>query len=309
MSTPPPSSSSTRAAFVAVLGAPNAGKSTLVNRLVGAKVSIVSAKVQTTRNRVLGIVRQGPAQIVFIDTPGIFKPRRRLDRAMVASAWEGARDSDAILLLVDSGLCIRKGLDRDTKNIIDGLRERKSEAVLVLNKVDKANKDKLLALAGELNDEGLFSAVFMISATKGDGVGDLMDYLAAGAAEGPWHFPEDQISDQPERFIAAEITREQLYHQLHQELPYATHVETEKWEDRKDGSIRINQVIFVEKASQKGIVLGNKGARIKSIGEKARKELEDLFGCRVHLFLFIKVRSDWGDDPARYRDLGLDFNA
>ncbi len=305
MSTPVPS----RAAFVAVLGAPNAGKSTLVNRLVGAKVSIVSPKVQTTRTRVLGIVRQGPAQIVFIDTPGIFKPHRRLDRAMVASAWEGARNSDVILLLVDSSLGIRKGLDRDTKKIIEGLKERKSEAVLVLNKIDKADKKKLLPLADELNSEGLFSAVFMISATRGDGVGDLMAHLAAGAAEGPWHFPEDQVSDQPERFIAAEITREQLYHQLRQELPYATHVETEKWEDRKDGSIRIRQVIFVEKQSQKGIVIGNKGARIKSIGEKARKELEGIFGCRVHLFLFIKVRGNWGDEPARYRDLGLDFNA
>jgi GTP-binding protein Era len=298
-----------RAAFVAVLGAPNAGKSTLINRLVGAKVSIVSPKVQTTRARVLGIARQGLAQIVFIDTPGIFKPRRRLDRAMVASAWEGARNSDVILLLVDSSLWIRKGGDRDTGKIIEGLKERKSEAVLVLNKVDKVDKEKLLALAGEMNAKFLFSAVFMISATKGDGVGDLMDHLAAGAAEGPWHFPEDQVSDQPERFIAAEITREQLYRQLHQELPYAAHVETEKWEDRKDGSIRIDQVIFVEKPGQKGIVLGNKGARIKSIGEKARKELESLFGCRVHLFLFIKVRGNWGDDPACYRDLGLDFNA
>ncbi len=303
------STRSTRFAFVAVLGAPNAGKSTLINRLVGAKVSIVSPKAQTTRTRVLGIVRQGPAQIVFIDTPGIFKPRRRLDRAMVASAWEGARNSDVIVLLVDSSFCIRKGLDRDTKKIIEGLKKRQSEAILVLNKVDKADKEKLLALAGELNNEGLFSAIFMISATKGDGVGDLMAHLATVAPEGPWHFPEDQVSDQPERFIAAEITREQLYHQLRQELPYAVHVETEKWEDRKDGSIRINQVIFVEKQSQKGIVIGNKGARIKSIGEKARKELEDLFGCRVHLFLFLKVRGNWGDDPARYRDLGLDFNA
>ena len=303
------SAASSRSAFVAVLGAPNAGKSTLINRLVGTKISIVSPKAQTTRVRVLGIVRKGAAQIVFIDTPGIFKPRRRLDRAMVASAWEGARNSDIIILLVDSILGIRKGLDRDTKKIIEGLRERKSEAILVLNKTDKADKEKLLPLAGELNGEGLFSAVFMISAIRGDGVEDLMAHLAAMAPEGPWHFPEDQVSDQPERFIAAEITREQLYHQLRQELPYAAHVETEKWEDRKDGSIRIDQVIFVEKQSQKGIVIGNKGARIKSIGEKSRKELEDLFGCRVHLFLFLKVRGNWSDDPARYRDLGLDFNA
>ena len=306
------SAASSRSAFVAVLGAPNAGKSTLINRLVGTKVSIVSPKAQTTRTRVLGIVRQGAAQIVFIDTPGIFKPRRRLDRAMVASAWEGARNSDVIILLVDSDIWIRKGLDRDTKKIIAGLRERKSEAILVLNKIDKADKEKLLPMADELNSEGLFSTVFMISATsaiRNDGVGDLMAHLAARAPEGPWHFPEDQVSDQPERFIAAEITREQLYHQLRQELPYATHVETEKWEDRKDGSIRIDQVIFVEKQSQKGIVLGKRGVRIKSIGEKARRELEDLFGCRVHLFLFVKVRGDWSEDPARYRDLGLDFNA
>jgi len=303
----------TRFQFVAILGAPNAGKSTLINRLVGTKVSIVSRKVQTTRSRVLGIVIRDLSQIVFIDTPGIFKPKRRLDRAMVASAWEGAHDSDINVLLVDSEICTRKGIDQDTKRIIDGLsygpKVKKNKSILVINKVDVADKQKLLLLSQSLNETGIFTKTFMLSAKTGNGVDDFMGFLADNAPEGPWHYPEDQITDMPERLLAAEITREQIYHQLHQELPYAAHVETESWEELEDGGIKVNQVIFVERPGQKGIVLGKGGAKIKSIGEAARRELTELLGCPVHLFLFVKVRGDWGDDPDRYRDFGLDYNA
>ena len=297
-------------AFVAVLGAPNVGKSTLINRLVGTKVSIVSPKVQTTRARVLGICIAGPAQIVFIDTPGVFEPRRRLDRAMVAAAWTGAADADRICLLVDSA----KGIDKDTRAIIKRLCEQGKRADLVLNKVDLVKKTALLELAGELNETGqdktkVFDDTFMISAERGDGVDDLLAHLAATAPEGPWMFPEDQISDMPERLLAAEITREKLYLQLRQELPYAATVETEAWTEQDDGSARVEQVIYVQRATQKGIVLGKKGNRIKSIGAEARIELEELLGRRVHLFLFVKVREKWGDDPERYRDWGLDYNA
>ena len=294
-----------RAGFVAIVGAPNVGKSTLLNRLVGAKVSIVSPKVQTTRTRVLGICIEGPAQIIFIDTPGIFQPRRRLDRAMVAAAWIGTADADEVLLLVDAS----RGLDRNTAAIVKKLKRAERTVILAINKVDLLNKPDLLALAAELNEAGAFTDTFMISAETGDGVADLMALLAGRVAAGRWLFPEDQISDMPGRLTAAEITREQLYLQLHKELPYAAAVETESWKDQDDGSLRIEQVVYVERGSQKAIVLGKKGSRVKSIGEAARKELEEIFGRRVHLFLFVKVRGNWGDDPERFRDLGLDFNA
>ncbi len=303
--------SQTSAGFVAILGAPNAGKSTFVNKAVGAKVSIVSPKVQTTRTRVLGILIQDGAQILFVDTPGIFQPRRRLDRAMVASAWGSAGDADVIVLMIDA----ERGLDSNSRGIIEGLLKRREEKpkapapVLALNKVDIAKKTALLALTQELNDLDLFSDVFMISALTGDGVDDLVDFCAARMTPGPWLFPEDQISDMPARLLAAEVTREKLYMQLHQELPYAATVETETWTEQKDGSIKIEQVIFVERDSQKAIVLGKKGSRIKEIGAASRQELEEMFEGRVHLFLFVKVREKWGDDPERYRDWGLDFNA
>ncbi len=290
---------------MAIVGAPNVGKSTLLNRLVGAKVSIVSPKVQTTRTRVLGICIEGPAQIIFIDTPGIFQPRRRLDRAMVAAAWIGTADADEVLLLVDAS----RGLDRNTAAIVKKLKRAERTVILAINKVDLVNKPDLLALAAELNEAGAFTDTFMISAETGDGVADLMALLAGRVAAGRWLFPEDQISDMPGRLTAAEITREQLYLQLHKELPYAAAVETESWKDQDDGSLRIEQVVYVERGSQKAIVLGKKGSRVKSIGEAARKELEEIFGRRVHLFLFVKVRGNWGDDPERYRDLGLDFDA
>jgi len=294
-----------RAGFVAIVGAPNVGKSTLLNRLVGAKVSIVSPKVQTTRTRVLGICIEGPAQIIFIDTPGIFQPRRRLDRAMVAAAWIGTADADEVLLLVDAS----RGLDRNTAAIVKKLKRAERTVILAINKIDLVNKPDLLALAAKLNEAGAFTDTFMISAETGDGVADLTALLAGRVAAGRWLFPEDQISDMPGRLTAAEITREQLYLQLHKELPYAAAVETESWKDQDDGSLRIEQVVYVERGSQKAIVLGKKGSRVKSIGEAARKELEEIFGRRVHLFLFVKVRGNWGDDPERYRDLGLDFDA
>jgi GTPase len=301
----------TSAGFVAVLGAPNAGKSTFVNRAVGEKVSIVSPKVQTTRTRVLGIAIQDGAQILFVDTPGIFEPRRRLDRAMVASAWGSAADADMIMLMIDA----QRGLDKDSKRIIEGLLKRQAERpkspqpVLVLNKVDTAPKQQLLEIAHELGELNLFSDIFMISALTGDGVSDLVSFAAKRMTPGPWLYPADQVSDMPIRLLAAEITREKLYLQLQQELPYATTVETETWTELPDGSIRIEQVIFVERDSQKAIVLGKKGSRIKEIGAASRLELERMLENRVHLFLFVKVRDKWGDDPERYRDWGLDFNA
>ena len=295
----------TRCGFIAIVGAPNVGKSTLLNRMVGAKVSIVSPKVQTTRSRVLGILVEGRAQFIFIDTPGIFAPRRRLDRAMVAAAWGGAADADRVMVLVDS----EKGIDGDSQSIIERLKKSDRRALLVLNKVDLVRKPALLDLAAALNAEGLFTDTFMVSATTGDGVGGLLAHLTAALPEGPWLFPEDQLSDMPERLLAAEITREKLYLELHQELPYQATVETEGWSERDDGSVRIDQVIYVERASQKGIVLGKGGQRVKSMGEASRRELEEILGRRVHLFLFVKVRQNWGDDPERYRDWGLDFNA
>ncbi len=323
----------TRAGFVAIFGAPNVGKSTLLNRLVGAKVSIVSPKVQTTRSRVLGICMEGSSQVIFIDTPGIFKPRRRLDRAMVSAAWGGAADADEVLLVVDAA----KGIDKDTTAIVEKLKKAGScpgvlgdtpgppgrpgaatgtkshevgrQVLLALNKIDLVNKPALLALAAELDQSGIFSDTFMISAETGDGVPDLMGFLAVRVPAGPWLYPEDQLSDMPGRLTAAEITREQLYLQLHQELPYAVAVETEGWKEKDDGSVRLDLVVYVERASQKAILLGKGGNRIKALGEAARKELEQIFERRVHLFLFVKVRGNWGDDPERYRDLGLDFDA
>ncbi|MCH7942384.1 MAG: GTPase Era [Proteobacteria bacterium] len=296
----------TRCGFVALVGAPNAGKSTLLNMMVGSKVSIVTPKVQTTRSRITGICMAGDhAQIIFLDTPGIFKPKRRLERAMVTAAWSGARDADIVVVLVDA----RRGFDGDTRRIIVGLAARKRRAVLALNKIDGTRRDALLPLSAKLNESGAFSDSFMISALKGDGVDDLRDFLAARMPLGPWLYPEDQLADIPLRLLAAETTREKLFLRLHQELPYALGVETESWEERKDGSLRIGQVIYVLRDSHKPIVLGKGGRQIKAVGRAAREELEVLFGRRVHLFLHVKVRPDWIDDPERYRDLGLDYNA
>ncbi len=308
----------TACGFIAVLGAPNAGKSTLVNRVVGQKVSIVSPKVQTTRAKVLGIVMHGAVQMIFVDTPGIFAPKRRLDRAMVAAAWTGAGDADQILLMVDAS---RRNIDDDTRRIIEGLKSHKRKAVLVLNKIDQVKeRERLLAKTAELNalgNEGLdaeggktlFTDTFMISAEQGDGVTDLAAELARRMPKGPHHYPEDHITDAPQRFLAAEITREHLFRQLHEEVPYALTVETEGWEEFKDGSVKITQVIFVAKEGQKAIVIGKGGAKIKMIREAAQREMSLAFERHVHLFLFIKVRGSWADDPERYREMGLDFEA
>jgi GTP-binding protein Era len=293
----------TRSGFVALIGATNAGKSTLVNRLVGAKVSIVSHKVQTTRAIIRGIAIHDNAQIVFMDTPGIFKPRRRLDRAMVTTAWGGAKDADVIVLLIDA----ERGIKGDAEKILEALKDVKQPKVLALNKVDQVKRETLLALAQEANDMVGFEATFMISALNGSGCEDMMNYLSQTLPEGPWYYPEDQISDLPMRQLAAEITREKLFLRLHQELPYASHVETEKWEERKDGSVRIEQVIYVERDSQKKIALGKGGEAIKAISTAARKEISEILEQPVHLFLFVKVRENWGDDPERFREMGLDF--
>ena len=295
----------TRCGFVAILGAPNAGKSTLVNRIVGQKVSIVSPKVQTTRNRVLGIAMRGQAQLILVDTPGIFKPRRRLDRAMVSAAWAGAGDADQVVLLVDAA---RKGIDEDTRGIVAGLKANGRKAILALNKVDIARREKLLTLTAELSALGDFTDVFMISAETGDGVEDLVKALALRLREGPYLFPEDQLTDAPMRMMSAEITREHLFRQLHDEVPYALTVETEAWEEFQDGSAKVSQVVFVERDSQKAIVLGKGGQRIKAVREAAQAELERLFERKIHLFLFVKVRENWGEERDRFRELGLDFD-
>ena len=293
----------TRSGFVALIGAPNAGKSTLVNQLVGSKVSIVTHKVQTTRALVRGIATHGAAQIVFVDTPGIFKPKRRLDTAMVTTAWGGAKDADMVLVLIDA----ERGIRGDADAILDRLAEVRQPKVLVLNKVDRVKPEALLSLTKAANERVEFQRTFMVSALTGSGCSDLLDYLAESLPSGPWYYPEDQISDLPMRQLAAEITREKLYLRLHQELPYSSHVETEKWEEKKDGSVRIEQVIYVERDSQKKIVLGEKGRTIRAIGEASRKEIGDILEQKVHLFLFVKVRENWGDDPERYREMGLDF--
>jgi GTPase len=292
----------TRCGFIAVIGAPNAGKSTLVNALVGAKVAIVSRKVQTTRTTLRGIAVAGASQLVFIDTPGIFLPRRRLDRAMVEAAWGGAGDADQTLLVVDAA----RGVDEDVERILAKLEASKPPRLLVLNKVDRVRKERLLELAADLNARLPFAATFMISALTGDGVADLKAHLARSVPPGPWHYPADEVSDAPLRLLAAEVTREKIYDRLHDELPYHAAVETTAWQEQKNG-IRIEQTIFVERDSQKRIVLGKGGSMIKQVSTEARRELSEMLERPVHLFLFVKVREGWGDDPARYRDLGLKF--
>lgn len=294
----------TKSGFVALIGAPNAGKSTLVNQFVGAKVSIISHKVQTTRAVVRGIAIYDKSQIVFVDTPGIFKPKRRLDRAMVSSAWGGARDADIILFMVDA----QPGFIGDAKNILENLKDVKQPKWLVINKIDQVKPEKLLLLAQEANDVVGFDETFMISASQGLGCEKILKALNDKLPNGPWYYPEDQISDLPMRQLAAEITREKIYHRLHQELPYSSHVETETWEERKDGSVRIEQVIYVERDSQKKIVIGRKGETIKAIGKAARLEFADILEQKVHLILFVKVRENWIHDPERYREMGLDFH-
>jgi len=296
-----------RAGFIALVGAPNAGKSTLLNALVGAKVSIVSPKVQTTRARVLGIVIEGDSQIVFVDTPGIFEPRKRLERAMVAAAWKGAEDADEILVLVDSTR--RGGIDDNTRAIIERLRAGGRKAMAALTKIDLIRRDALLALAAELDAAGVFTEIFMISAVTGDGLDGLRRTLADRVPAGPWLFPADQISDMPMRLIAAEIVREKLFLQLHEELPYSATVETETWEEFQDGSVRIGCQITVQREGQRAIVLGKGGQKIKSLGLSARKELESFLERRVHLVLHVRVRDNWTENPEHYRSWGLDFNA
>jgi GTP-binding protein Era len=293
----------TRCGFVALIGAPNAGKSTLINALVGSKVSIVSHKVQTTRMLVRGIAIEGSSQLIFVDTPGIFAPKRRLDRAMVTTAWSGAQDADLTVLLIDA----RKGLDEENDAIVRKLAETGGKKVLLLNKIDLVEKESLLALAKAANDRAAFTATFMVSALNGNGVADLKTWLAAQVPAGPWHYPPDQISDAPLRQLAAEITREKLFERLHQELPYQSTVETESWKELKDGSVRIEQTIYVERESQRKIVLGKGGQTIKAIGAEARKDIAEVAETPVHLFLFVKVREGWGDDPERYREMGLEF--
>ena len=296
----------TRAGFVALIGEPNAGKSTLLNRMVGAKVSIVTHKVQTTRARIRGVAMEGAAQIVFVDTPGLFRPRRRLDRAMVAAAWTGAADADAVVLLIEA----HRGLTPGVEAILDSLAERGTEGrpvLLAVNKIDRVKAESLLALTQKMNDRFAFAGTFLISAEKGYGVDDLRADLAARMPEGPWLYPEDQIADLPLRMIAAEITREKLTLRLHQELPYQLTVETETWEERDDGSVRIEQVIYVARDGHKGIVLGNRGETIKAVGKAAREELEAFLERKVHLFLTVKVRPKWLDEAERYEAMGLNM--
>jgi GTP-binding protein Era len=293
----------TRCGFVALIGAPNVGKSTLVNALVGSKVTIVSRKVQTTRALIRGIVIENQAQIILVDTPGIFLPKRRLDRAMVSTAWSGAHDADLVCVLIDA----KAGIDEEADAILTKLASVAHDKILVINKIDLIARKKLLALAKTANERLQFTDTFMISALSGDGVDDLRHKLSEMVPPGPFHYPEDQMSDAPMRHLAAEITREKIFRQLHQELPYQSTVETDSWTERKDKSVRIEQTIFVERESQRKIVLGKGGATIKSIGAESRKELTEIVGVPVHLFLFVKVRENWGDDPDRYREIGLEF--
>ncbi len=293
----------THCGFVALLGAPNAGKSTLMNSLVGSKISIVTHKVQTTRTRFIGIALHKDSQMIFVDTPGIFAPRKRLERAMVSAAWAGASDADVIVLLVDA----QRRLDENTRRIIDGLKEAGQKAILAINKIDAIRRDSLLSLSGELNEIGDFSETLMISALKGDGLEDLTDMITKYLPEGPWLYPEDQMTDITERMLAAEVTREKFFLRLHEELPYAATVETESWQEKKDGSVRIEQVIYVERETQKAIVIGKGGRSLKEIGKMAREELEEMLDRRVHLFIFVKVRKNWSDDKERYANMGLDW--
>ena len=304
---PPGAPPGARCGFVAVIGEPNAGKSTLVNNMVGAKVSIVTHKVQTTRARIRGIAVAGATQIIFVDTPGLFAPRRRLDRAMVAAAWAGAEDADIVLVLVEA----QRGITEGVQAILDGLPTHvtgRQTVALVVNKIDRVRRDRLLELVAELNAKRDFAQTFMISAEKGYGVADLRRWLAETLPEGPWHYPEDQIADAPLRQIAAEITREKLTLRLHQELPYQMTVETETWNERQDGTARIDQVIYVAREGHKGIVLGHRGETIRQIGAEARAEIGKLIGRKVHLFLTVKVRPGWLDEPERFREIGLDFS-
>ena len=293
----------TRCGFVALIGAPNAGKSTLLNALVGSKVTIVSRKVQTTRALIRGIAVEGASQLIFVDTPGIFAPRRRLDRAMVTTAWSGAHDADLVGVLIDA----RKGIEEEADAILKRLADVKVPKILILNKIDVVPRDTLLALTKVANDKATFEATFMISALTGDGVLDLKQWLAARMQPGPWLYPPDQMSDAPVRQLAAEITREKLFERLHQELPYHSTVETETWKELRRGDLRVEQTIYVERESQRKIVLGKGGATIKAIGEAARKEIAEIVEAKVHLFLFVKVREGWGEDPERYRAMGLEF--
>jgi GTP-binding protein Era len=297
-----PAADATRCGFIAVIGAPNAGKSTLVNTLVGTKVSIVSHKAQTTRSPLRGIAIAGLSQLVFIDTPGLFQPRRRLDRAMVEAAWSGVGDADLVALIVDAA----KAADTEVARILRQLPKAKPEPILVLNKIDRVKKERLLQLAADLNGRTTFAATFMVSALTGSGVDDLKSYLARQVPPGAWHFPEDEVSDAPLRLLAAEITREKIFARLHDELPYRTTVETTAWQQRR-GGVRIEQTIFVERDSQKRIVLGKGGQMIKQLSTEARQELAAILEAPVHLFLFVKVRENWEDDPERYREMGLSF--
>jgi GTPase len=302
-SAPSASPAGRRCGFVAIIGATNVGKSTLVNALVGAKVTIVSPKVQTTRAVMRGIAIEGDAQLIFVDTPGIFAPRRRLDRAMVATAWSGAYDADVVALMIDA----KRGLDDESVAIAARLADVATPKILVVNKVDLVAKPSLLGLVAAANEGAKYAATFLVSALSGNGVGEVKTWLAAHVPEGPWHYPEDQITDAPLRALAAEITREKIYLRLHQELPYHSTVETESWQERKDGSVRIEQTIYVERESQRKIVLGKGGQAIKSIGAQARKEIAEILEKPVHLFLFVKVREGWSEDPERYREMGLEF--
>lgn len=301
--TAPASPEHPRCGFVALVGAPNAGKSTLLNALVGAKVSIVTHKAQTTRAQIRGVVTTGDTQLVFIDTPGIFAPRRRLDRAMVDAAWSGAGDADALALIVDAA----KGLTPEVESLLEGLTQVRQDKVLVLNKIDLVRRETLLALSAAINERTHFEATFMISALSGDGVRDFLAWCMARAPLGPWHFPEDQLTDLTLALTAAEVTREKLFLRIHEEIPYNATVETEAFAVQKDGSYKINQVIYVTRDSHKKIVLGKGGQTIKAIGAEARAELTQLFETPVHLFLFVKVRENWGDDPERYREMGLEY--
>ncbi|HTV33470.1 MAG TPA: GTPase Era [Methylocella sp.] len=293
----------TACGFVALIGAPNAGKSTLINRLVGTKVSIVSRKVQTTRGTVRGIALEGPAQIIFVDTPGIFAPKRRLDRAMVGAAWSSAGDADIIALLVDA----QKGVDSETETILAKLPQLSATKILILNKIDRIEPEKLLTLAANLNHRLAFAQTFMISALRGHGVEKVRKELSTLMPKGPWLYPDDQISDMPLRLLAAEITREKIFERLHDELPYASTVETELWKEQADGAVRIEQTIYVMREAHKKIVIGEGGRTIKAIGIAARKEIEEAVEQKAHLFLFVKVRENWGDDPQRYQEMGLEF--
>ncbi len=289
--------------FVALLGAPNAGKSTLMNALVGSKISIVTHKVQTTRTRFIGIAIHKNSQMIFVDTPGIFEPKKRLERAMVSAAWAGAGDADVIVLLVDA----QRRIDDNTRRIIDGLKEGGRKAILAINKIDAIRRDSLLSLVQELDEMGDFTEVLLISALKGDGLEDLKDSMYRSLPKGPWLYPDDQMTDITERMLAAEVTREKFFLRLHEELPYAATVETESWQEKKDGSVRIEQVIYVERETQKAIVIGKGGRSLKEIGKMAREELEDMLDRRVHLFIFVKVRKNWSDDKERYTNMGLDW--